>query len=69
MPYESLTLPTLVITGLQDHVFLENDAVHELAARLPDVRRVDFPEAGHLIPAERPQILVDALITFAKEVV
>lgn len=68
LPYETLDLPTLVITGLQDHVFLEPAVVAELAARLPQGRRVDMPDAGHLIPAERPEALADHLIAFAKEV-
>ena len=67
LPYEKLDLPTLVITGLQDHVFLEPAVVAELAARLPQGRRIDMPEAGHLIPAERPEALADRLIAFAKE--
>jgi pimeloyl-ACP methyl ester carboxylesterase len=68
LPYEQLNLPVLVITGLQDHVFLEPDVVAELAARLPKGRRVDMPAAGHLIPAERPEALADHLIAFAQEV-
>ena len=69
LPYEKITLPTLVITGRQDHVFLEPSVVEELAARLPRAQLVDFGDAGHLIPAERPRELTDALRAFAKEVV
>ncbi len=68
LPYEKITLPTLIVTGLQDHVFLEHDAVAELAERLPQSRRVDMADAGHLIPAEQPLQLAAALLTFAKEV-
>jgi len=68
IPYESLDLPTLVITGLQDHVFLERDVVDELSDRLPQSRRIDMPDAGHLIPAEQPEALADFLIDFASEV-
>ena len=68
LPYEKLDLPTLVITGLQDHVFLEPAAVAQLAARMPKGTCVEMPDAGHLIPAERPEALADHLITFAKEV-
>ncbi len=69
LPYERLDPPTLVITGLQDHVFLERDVVDALFSRLPRARRLDMPDAGHLIPAERPEALADALLTFAKELV
>ena len=68
IPYEDLKLPVLVVTGLQDHVFLEREAVAELFSRLPDAKRVDLPDAGHLIPAERPERLADLLISFAGEV-
>ena len=68
IPYEQLNLPTLVITGLQDHVFLEKDVVEALFARIPDGRRVDMPAAGHLIPAEQPEALAEALISLAKEI-
>jgi pimeloyl-ACP methyl ester carboxylesterase len=68
LPYERFDLPVLVVTGLQDHVFLEPEVVAELAARLPQGRRVDMADAGHLIPAERPEALADHLIRFAEEV-
>lgn len=61
LPYERLTLPTLVVTGLQDHVFLEDEAVDDLFARLPQGRRLDLSDAGHLIPGEAPEKLVDIL--------
>ena len=65
LPYESLTLPVLVLTGLKDGLFLVPDDVEALAARLPNARRVDIPDAGHLIPAERPARLLEELIAFA----
>ena len=68
IPYEHLNLPTLIITGVQDHVFLERDVVEALFARIPDGRRIDMPAAGHLIPAEQPEALAEALISFAKEI-
>jgi len=67
LPYEKLDLPTRVITGLQDHVFLDRDDVERLFSRLPRAQRIDMCDAGHLIPAERPEALADALLTFAKE--
>jgi len=64
LPYEKLTLPTLIITGLQDHVFLEKATVDELFERLPQAQRLDLENAGHLIPGERPQAMVDILKNF-----
>ena len=68
LPYEKLDLPVLVVTGLQDHVFLERAVVDELASRLPKSIRWDMPDAGHLIPAEQPEALADVLLSFAEEV-
>lgn len=66
LPYEELRLPVLVLTGLRDGLFLVPDDVAALTARLPDARRVDIEDAGHLIPAERPERLIDALLDFVK---
>lgn len=64
-PYESLDLPTLIITGLQDRVFLEHTSVDELFNRLPQGERVDMSDAGHLIAGERPEALADCIAEFA----
>lgn len=66
LPYEHLTVPTLVLTGLQDHVFLDLDDVAALASRIPNVARKDQPDAGHMLPAECPRWLIDALLDFAE---
>jgi len=65
VPYENLTLPVLVITGLQDHVFFDRDDVDALSARLPDVERVNMANAAHLLPAERPAEFTELLLKFA----
>ena len=64
-PYEKLDLPTLIVTGLQDHVFLELEVVDELFGRLPKGERLDVSDAGHLIPGERPEALADYIAEFA----
>ena len=68
LPYEKLSLPVLVITGLQDHVFLEADIVTELFNRLPRAGRIDMSDAGHLIPGEQPDALCESLLGFGEEV-
>lgn len=65
VPYEKVSVPTLVLTGLQDRVFYNAAHVSELAARLPNATRKDFANAGHMIPVERPGELADAITTFA----
>jgi len=66
--WSKLTLPTLALTGLQDRVFFDADNVDALFKTLPDGRRIDIPEAGHMLPAETPDKLVDVLVAFANEI-
>jgi pimeloyl-ACP methyl ester carboxylesterase len=65
-PWESLEVPVLVQVGLHDRVFLVPEDVNELMGRIPNVRREDFTDAGHLIPAERPAAFTESLIDFAR---
>ena len=64
-PWERLTVPVLVMTGLHDRVFYLAADVEELAARIPARRTLTFADAGHLIPTERPRPFADALLDFA----
>lgn len=68
LDYAALGLPTLVITGGQDRVFLDKDVVDRLYARLPVGQREDWAEAGHLLPQEAPERLVKSLVRFATEI-
>jgi len=68
LPYEKLDLPTLVITGLKDHIFYIEKDVAQLTARLPKARRINMENAGHLIPGERPEAFAALLIDFLKEI-
>ncbi len=62
LPWERLTLPVLVLSGLADRIFYEEEAVRELTARMPQAVRIDVADAGHLLPAERPEAVVDACL-------
>ena len=68
LPYERLTLPTLVMVGPHDRVFYDPEIVDELQARLPDARRVVVPDAGHMLPFEKPEAFVRALTEFAEAI-
>jgi 3-oxoadipate enol-lactonase len=68
IPYGELRLPVLVVTGLQDRVFLDRDVVDRIFATLPDARREDWEDAGHLLPQERPEKLAAALARFGAEI-
>lgn len=66
--YENIAVPCLVITGLQDHVFLDRQVVDNLFSRLPQGHRLDCENAGHLLPLEIPEELVGHLLKFTEEV-
>lgn len=65
-PWEKLKLPVLSMTGLHDRIFRVAADVEELSARVPGLQRVEFRDAGHLIPIERPQAFTRALLEFAR---
>lgn len=65
VPWQDLALPVLTISGLCDRVFYDADVVAELKAQLPNGRHLEWADCGHLIPAERPERLAEALIGFA----
>ena len=66
VPYEQLDLPVLVLTGLQDDMFLNPVDVATYAARLPQAQRLDLADAGHMVPVEQPQAFIQALLDFAR---
>jgi pimeloyl-ACP methyl ester carboxylesterase len=64
-PWDKLKLPVLSMTGLHDRIFRVAADVEELSARIAGIQRVDFPDAGHLVPVERPAAFAQALLAFA----
>ncbi len=64
IPYEKLTCPVLVMTGPHDRVFYDADVVQELYHRLPNARRSDIAEAGHMLPVETAENFIEALKDF-----
>lgn len=66
--YSKILAPVLVTTGYQDHVFYDAATVEQLFATIPNAQRLDMPQAGHMIPAERPKDLTIALLGFGMQV-
>lgn len=65
--FNKLAAPTLVISGLQDRVFLDREVVNRLFAELADGRAEAWRDVGHLLPAEQPEQLARSLSRFAQE--
>jgi 3-oxoadipate enol-lactonase len=65
VPYEQLTLPTLVLTGMHDRLFRVQPDVDELVGRLPDAHVVVFEDAGHALHEERTERFVAEVSKFA----
>lgn len=59
--WSALKCPVLLLQGLQDRVFFDPAIVAELQASIPNATRVDFADAGHMLPAEMPEAFLDAL--------
>jgi len=66
-PWDRLRLPVLSMTGLHDRVFYVAEDVEALAARIAGLKRIEFRDAGHLIPVERPRAFAEALLSFARQ--
>ncbi len=66
--WASLNLPVLSITGLHDRVFRDPEVIDRLFSLLPDARREDWDNAGHLLPLERPERLAKSLARFGTEI-
>jgi len=58
-----LSLPTLLLTGTKDVADFQLIA-DALTAAVPNLTRVDFADAGHMLPLERPAEMARALVDF-----
>jgi pimeloyl-ACP methyl ester carboxylesterase len=58
----SLQMPALVVHAEQS--FIQAEVAERMVNEIPDARRVDIPESGHVIPVEQPAALGAALAEF-----
>ncbi|MBT6275751.1 MAG: alpha/beta hydrolase, partial [Chromatiales bacterium] len=65
VPWDRIQVPTLVLTGLRDRVFYVEDDVDNISSRMAAATRVNFDDAGHLIPIEQPAALARELLSLA----
>ena len=65
--YRKLKIPILVISGGNDPMFTESMG-EELAAKFNFGEHLHFPEAGHLLIAEYPEIINTAIANFIDKI-
>ena len=66
LPFPHVTIPTLVIWAMKDRALLpvQLDGLHEL---VDDLRIVTVTDAGHFVPWEMPEPVVEAIRDFIAE--
>ncbi len=62
---DQISTPALVIVGEDEDATFGEQA--ELLATLPNARKLVIPKAGHMLPAEQPGPLADAIVQFLEE--
>lgn len=65
-PWETLSMPTLVFTGLHDRLFRIQRDVDDIVSRIPKPTVLEYAEGGHSLHAEFPDRFVSDLISFVK---
>ena len=58
-----IDVPVLLVAGEEDAI-VPPDEPAEMAAALPEARLVHVPDAGHLVPLERPEVFKRELLAF-----
>ena len=66
LPFPHVTMPTLVIWAMKDRALhpVQLDGLHEL---VDDLRIVTIVDAGHFVPWEQPEPIVEAIRDFIAE--
>ena len=65
--WSRIDVPVLLMTGHHDKVFRIPNDIDEIANSIKKIERIEFPDCGHLIPIEKPNVFVEYLIKFAKK--
>jgi pimeloyl-ACP methyl ester carboxylesterase len=60
------TVPGAVLVGSRDRL-TPQPCAETIAAALPNAERVVCPEAGHMLPLERPEVVTDAIARVCRQ--
>lgn len=66
--WETVDLPVTVLTGREDRVFLDTIVVEGILARLPQATAILVETAGHMLPVEAPEPVIEACLDLADQV-
>jgi pimeloyl-ACP methyl ester carboxylesterase len=55
-----------VVTGPHDRIFYDRYVIEELSGRIPNVQKVEIPDAAHMLPVECGPEFSRTLLDFAK---
>ena len=64
--YEALSVPVLIVTGLQDNVVDPGRQSRQLAEELPNSTLTPIPGAGHMVHHTAPEQIANAIHELAK---
>ena len=62
MGLESIGVPVLMVEGAASPAIV-SAVQDELARRLPQVKRLVVPEAGHMVPITHPEVVAQAVMS------
>ena len=65
--WSKIEVPVLIMTGHHDKVFRIPDDIDWISNSMKNVQRLEFPDCGHLIPLEKPNLFATHLNKFAKK--
>ena len=65
--WSRIDVPVLLMTGHHDKVFRIPSDIDEIANTIKKIERIEFPDCGHLIPIEKPNVFAEHIIQFAKK--
>ena len=65
--WSRIDVPVLLMTGHYDKVFRIPSDIDEIANTIKKIERIEFPDCGHLIPIEKPNVFAEHIIKFAKK--
>ena len=65
--WSKIDVPVLLMTGHYDKVFRVSNDIDEIANSIKKIERIEFPDCGHLIPMEKPNVFAEHIIKFAEK--